>query len=328
MFNGESMKAITRHQYGPPEVLHIQEIPKPIPQANEVLIKVHATTVNRTDCGILWGKPLIILLFTGLFKPRTPFLGTDVAGVVEAVGSEVTSFQPGDRVWGLDDNGLGSQAQYITLLEERPLIHLPDHISFEEAAASAEGAHYAYNFINKVKLHPGMEVLVNGATGAIGSAAVQILVHYGVKVTAVANTPNLELVRNLGAERVIDYYLEDFTQVDEQYDVVFDAVGKSSFGKCKDLLKPKGIYMSTELGYMAQNIFLALITPLLGGKKVIFPVPVNCKRSLWFIKQLIEAGAFKAVIDRTYSMDQMREAYTYVHSGKKTGNVVITYQED
>lgn len=319
------MKAITRRSYGSPDVLTIQEMEKPVPKKNEVLIRVHATTVNRTDCGILWGKPFIIRFFTGLFKPKALIPGTDFAGQIEAVGEEVTNFKVGDKVWGLDDNGLGSHAQYITLNEDRSLITMPQHISFAEAVACAEGAHYAYNYVKYANLQPGQNVLINGATGAIGSSAVQIFSHYDIPVTAVANTPNLDLVRSLGAKKIVDYLKEDFTQDTQQYDLVFDAVGKSSFGKCKDLLKPGGIYISTELGHMSQNVFLALLSPLMGSKKVKFPVPVDCKGSLTFMKTLIETGKFQPVIDKIYPMDQIQEAYTYVNSGKKTGNVVIKF---
>lgn len=318
------MKAIVRTQYGPPEVLQLREVEQPEPKDREVLVKVHAATVNRTDCGILWGKPFIIRFFTGLWKPSTPTPGTDFAGEVTAVGKEVTAFKPGDRVWGFNDTGLRSHAQYLTIAEDNALARIPDGISYEEAAASGEGAHYAYNFVNKLELQPGQRVLVNGATGAIGSAAVQLLKHYGIGVTAVCSGEHTELLRSLGAERVIDYTREDFTQDGQQYHAVFDAVGKSSFGKCKRLLYPGGIYLSSELGFMAQNPILALLSPLLGSKKVKFPLPVDCRRSVLLINGLLEKGEFRAVIDRKYPIEQIAEAYYYVASGKKIGNVVIT----
>lgn len=318
------MKAVVRTHYGPPEVLQVREVSKPQPGDHEVLIKVHATTVNRTDCGIQFARPFIIRFFTGLLKPKQPIPGTDFAGVVEAVGKNVTSFKVGDKVWGFDDSGLGSQAEYMTLSENKAITTIPDNLSYGEAAASSEGAHYAYNFVNKVALQPGRKVLVNGATGAIGSAAVQLLKHFGVYVTAVGNTKNLELIKSLGADKVIDYTKEDFTKDEEQYDCVFDAVGKSTFAKCKPLLRPGGVYMSSELGPAAQNPLLALITPVLGGKQVKFPVPTNPKRSILFIKKLIQEGKFKPVIDRTYPLKEIQEAYGYVASGQKTGNVVVT----
>ncbi|MFZ4632645.1 MAG: NAD(P)-dependent alcohol dehydrogenase [Saprospiraceae bacterium] len=317
------MKAAIRTTYGLPEDLSIQNIVIPTPKDHEVLIRVHATTVNRTDCAILTGKPYILRLFTGLVKPTLPTPGSDFAGQIEAIGKAVTNFKAGDKVWGFDDNGLGSQGQYMTLSANKAIITMPENCSYAQAAASAEAAHYAYNFINKVNLKPGQKVLVNGATGGIGSAAVQMLVHLGVQVTAVANTKNLELVQSLGAIRVMDYTKEDFTRDTEKYDFIFDAVGKSTFGKCKHLLKPNGIYISSELGPGAQNPFLALFTPMMGGKKVIFPLPSDIKGSLVYIKNLIELGKFKPVIEREYPLEEIAEAYRYVASGQKTGNVVI-----
>jgi len=321
------MKAITREVYGSFDVLEIKEIEKPVPQDHEILVNVHATTVNRTDCAIVTGSPFIMRFFTGLFKPKSIVPGTDFAGRVEAVGKDVTTFKPEDRVWGFDDNGLGSQAQYMALSADKAISIIPDGLSFEQAAASAEGAHYAYNFINKVELEPGKKVLVNGATGAIGSAAVQFLKYNGMYVTAVCKAEHFDLVRSLGADKLIDYLTEDFTQDHETYDFVFDAVGKSTFTRCKKLLNPKGIYISSELGPYIQNPFLAIFTPLTGGKKVIFPFPRDIKSSLTFINMLIEKGKFQAVIDKSYPMEQAIDAYKYVASGQKTGNVLISYED-
>ncbi len=264
--------------------------------------------------------------FTGLLKPNKPILGTDFAGKIEAVGKNVASFKVGDKVFGFDDGGLSSHAQYMTLSENKALATIPNNISYEEAAASMEGAHYAYNFLNKVNLKSGQKVLVNGATGAIGSAAVQLLKYFGANVTAVCSTKNLELVKSIGAKKVIDYTKEDFTKNNEKYNFIFDAVGKSSFTKCKPLLQSGGVYISSELGWMAQNLFFALITPIIGNKKVIFPIPSDCRRSVLFIKKLSEEGKFKAVIDRKYSLKEIAEAYRYVEKGQKTGNVVITLE--
>jgi len=318
------MKASIYTKYGPPSVLKIQDVEKPTPKNNEVLIKVHATTVNRTDCAMLRAKPFIMRFFTGLFKPQKQTLGTDFAGVIEAIGKDVVNFKIGDKVFGFDDGGLSSQAQFMTFAENKAILKMPEGISFEQAAASIEGAHYAYNFINKVTITNEHKILVNGATGAIGSAMVQLLKFYGTTVTAVCNTKNTALIRSIGADKIIDYTKEDFTKtLNEQYDFVFDAVGKSTFGKCKHLLKKGGVYISSELGPMVQNPFLALVTPLLGGKKVIFPIPLHPEKSLEFVKKSIEEGSFKAVIDRKYSLAEIADAYTYVETGEKTGNVVI-----
>jgi len=322
------MKAIVCTKYGPPEVLKLKEVEKPTPKDNEVLVKIYATTVNRTDCAMLRAEPFISRFVTGIFKPNKPILGTEFAGKIEAVGKNVTSYEIGDKVFGFDDSGSGSHAQYMTISEDKALTTIPRNITYEQAAASTEGAHYAYNFIKKVNLKSEQKVLVNGATGAIGSAAVQFLKYFGVNVTAVCSTKNIELVKSLGAEKVFDYTKEDFAKDDQKYNFIFDTVGKSSFAKCKPLLKPGGVYISSELGHMSQNLFLALITPIFGNKKVIFPLPTDCRGSVLFTKKLIEKGKFKAVIDRKYPLEQTVEAYEYVEKGQKTGNVVITVEHN
>ena len=279
------MKAIVYTKYGPPDVLQLKEVAKPIPKDNEVLVKVYATTVNRTDCATIRAKPFFARLFTGMFKPKKRIPGTEFAGKIEAVGISVKSLKVGDKVFGFDDQGSGSHAQYMTISEDKALTTIPKNITYEQAAASTEGAHYAYNFIKKVNLKSGQKVLVNGATGAIGSAAVQFLKYFGVNVTAVCNTKNIELVKSLGADKVIDYTKEDFTKDEEKYNFVFDAVGKSSFAKCKPLLQSGGIYISSDLGYMAQNIFLPFITPIIkpmiGNKKTVFPLPTDIRGSIF-----------------------------------------------
>ncbi len=322
------MEASIYTRYGSPDVLQLKEVEKPVAKDNEVLIRVFATTVNRTDCATLRAKPFFMRIITGLFKPNRPIPGTDFAGEIEAVGKDVTSFKVGDKVFGFDDEGLSSQAQYLTLAEDKTLTTMPNNISYAQAASIPEGAHYAYNFINKVNVNSGQKILVNGATGAIGSAAVQLLKVFHADVTAVCNTKNIALVKSLGANRVIDYLNEDFTKEDQKYDFIFDTVGKSSFTKCKPLLNPGGVYISSELGWLYQNIFFALVTPILGNKKVIFPNPTNIKGSLALLKKLIEQGKFKAVIDRKYPLEEIAEAYRYVETGQKTGNVVITIAED
>ena len=320
------MKALVYTKYGSPDVLRLKEVENPSPKDDEVLIRVRATTVNRTDCATIHAKPFFMRLVTGLFKPKKQIPGTDFAGDIEAIGQDVSSLTVGDKVFGFDDQGAGSHAQYLTLREDQ-VITIPDKISYQQAAASSEGAHYAYNFINKVDLKAGQHVLVNGATGAIGSAAVQLLKNFDVDITAVCATKNIELVKSLGANRVIDYKQDDFTKDEQKYDFVFDTVGKSSFFKCKHLLKSGGIYISSDLGYLAQNLFLPLITPLIkpliGNKKTIFPTPIDIPRSLRLIKRLIEQDKFKAVIDTEFSLTQIVEAYRYVEKGHKKGNVII-----
>lgn len=328
------MKAIVYTKYGPPSVLQIKNVEKPTPDNNEVLVRVRATTVNRTDCANLRAKPFIMRFSMGLFKPKNPILGTEFAGDIQAVGEAVTSFKVGDKIFGFDDSGLSSYAEYMVISEDKALVAMPKNVTYAQAAASIEGAHYAYNFINKVDIKSGHKVLVNGASGGIGSATVQLLKYFDAKVTAVCNTKNMKLVKSLGASRVIDYTKEDFTKDSEKYDFVFDSVGKSSFAKCKQILKPGGVYMSSELGWMVQNLFFAFITAIFGslpgqaGKKVKFPYPPNIKRSVLLIKKLIEYGKFKAVIDRKYPFEQIAAAFKYVEKGQKTGNVVITLKDN
>jgi NADPH:quinone reductase-like Zn-dependent oxidoreductase len=317
------MKAIIHTQYGPPEVLQLAEVPKPTPKENEVLVKVHFTTVNRTDCGFRSAEYFISRFFSGLFRPKNQVLGNEFAGEIEAVGQNVKLFQPGDKVFGYNDITFGAHAEYMVIAEDGPIATMPANLTCEEAAPITEGGHYALCDIRAAKVSSGQKVLVNGATGAIGSAAVQLCRYFGAEVTAVCATKNLDLVKSLGAQVVIDYTKEDFTKLDQSFDFVFDAVGKSSFGKCKPILKSKGIYISTELGKGGQNPFLALITPLLGGKKLLFPLPTISKADVIFLKELVENGQFKPVIDRSFTLEQMVNAAKYVETGQKTGNVVI-----
>lgn len=317
------MKAIVYERYGPPEVAQLKEVTKPVPKDNEVLVKIHATTVNRTDCGFRSAEYFIVRFWSGLVTPNNRILGCEFAGVVEAVGKNVTLFKVGDKVFGYNDKTFSGHAEYMTMNESSSIAHMPDNVTFHQAAAITEGAHYALCDIRAAKIKSGDDVLINGATGAIGSAAVQLCKHIGAIVTAVCATPHIELVKSLGPDEVIDYTKQDFTQCGKTFDVIFDAVGKSSFGKCKPILKPRGIYMSTELGPRSENPFLALITPRLGGKKVLFPIPTIDKQDVLLLKGLVETGKFKPVIDRSYPLEQIVDAYRYVETGQKIGNVVI-----
>lgn len=321
------MRAAVFTTYGPPEVVQLMEIPKPIPKNNELLIKVVASTVNRTDCGFRSAEYFISRFWTGIVKPKFPVLGCEFSGVVEAVGQGVTLFKPGDHVFGFNDKTCGGHAAYLIRSETDAIATVPPEISIEEAAAITEGSHYALCDIRAAKVEAGQEVMVYGATGAIGSAAVQLLKHLGARVTAVCNTQRVSLVQSLGADLVIDYEKGDFTQSTVRYDFIFDAVGKSSFGACKPLLKPRGIYISTELGRNGENIYLALLTPLFGGKRLLFPLPTISKADVEYLKDLVQQGKFKPVIDRYYTLDQIVEAYRYVESGQKTGNVILKINE-
>lgn len=325
------MKAIVYKKYGTPDVLKLEEVEKPVPQDNEVLVKVYATTVNRTDCAIIRAKPFFMRIVTGFLKPKKQIPGTDFTGKIEATGKNVSSFKIGDKVFGFNDMGLMSHARYLTI-EEDNVFTKPDNISYDEATACLEGVHYAYNFINKVDIKKGQKVLVNGATGAIGSAALQLLKYFDVIVTAVCSTENIETVKSLGADRVIDYLKEDFTKDSERYSFVFDCVGKSSFFKCFNILEPGGIYISSDLGFMSQNIYLPIITtvikPLIKNKKTIFPTPKDIKKSILLIKKIVEEGKFKALVDRQFPFEEIIDAYKYVEKGHKKGNVVITVEHN
>ncbi|SIT02318.1 NAD(P)-dependent alcohol dehydrogenase [Belliella pelovolcani] len=317
------MKAIVYSKYGPPDVAKLMEVPKPKAKDKEILVKVYASTVNRTDSGFRSAEYFVSRFFSGLFRPKYQILGCEFSGIVEETGKDVTTFKKGDQVFGFNDKTFGGHGEYLTIAETDAVTNMPDKIHFDQAAALTEGGHYALVNIRAAKVAPGQNVLVYGATGAIGSAAVQLLHYFGAKVTAVCNTKNVNLVKSLGADTVIDYQTEDFTKTSDKFDFIFDAVGKSSFGQCKPLLTKKGIYISTELGKNGENILLALTTPLWGGKRLLFPLPSISKEDVIFLKKLYEEGHYRPVIDRRYDMVQIVEAYEYVETGQKTGNVVL-----
>lgn len=317
------MRAVVYSTYGPPEVARLMEVPKPVPKENEVLMKVYSSTVNRTDSGFRSAQYFISRFWTGLFRPKYQILGCEFSGVVEETGQRVTTPKKGDKVFGFNDKTCGGHGEYLTIAETDALATMPEGCGFDEAAAITEGAHYALVDIRAAKVERGQRVLVYGATGAIGSAAVQLLKHFGASVTAVCNTKNTGLVKALGAHTVIDYETQDFTKTADKFDFIFDAVGKSSFGQCSPLLTEKGIYISTELGKNGENLFYALTTPLWGGKRLLFPMPSITQQDVLFLKELVEKGEFKPVMDRQYNLDQIVEAYKYVESGQKTGNVVL-----
>jgi len=319
------MKASIRRKYGSPNQIKVESIDKPIPKDHEVLIKVYATTVNRTDCANLTAKPFIMRFVLGLFKPRKTILGTDFAGKVESTGENVKSFSTGDKVFGFIDTGAQSQATYIITKVEN-LFLIPEKIDYKQAAASLEGASYAYTFIHKVNIQSGQNILINGATGGIGSALLQFVRQYDVNITATCNTNNIQLIESLGADNIYDYTKKDFTKENDKYDFIFDAVGKSTFGKCLSLLKEKGVYISSELGPYSQNIFYPLLTSIL-SKKVIFPIPYSKQKTIPYICNLLEKGKFNPVIDREYALEDISKAYEYVIKGQKIGNVLIKIEE-
>jgi NADPH:quinone reductase-like Zn-dependent oxidoreductase len=317
------MKAAVYERYGPPEVLQLKVVPQPIPKASEVLVKIKSTTVNRTDCGFRRPEYLIVRLIAGLFKPRKKILGSEFSGEIAAIGNTVSKFKVGEQVFGLSTYKFGCHAEYICISESASIALKPSAMSHEEAGAVCDGLMLAINYIEKINFKTHPRILINGASGSIGSAAVQLAKYYGAHITAVCNTQNLELLKSLGADEVIDYTTNDFTKTGKYYDVVLDAVGKSTYFQCKQILKPNGIYFSSELGPWSQNIFLALWTPIFSNKKVKFPIPKDNQTDIEFFKAIIEAGYYKAVIDRIYDLEQIVVATQYVETGQKTGNVVI-----
>ena len=320
------MKAAIRRNYCAPNQLKIESVDKPGPKENEVLIRVYATTVNRTDCANLIAKPFFMRFVLGLFKPRKIIVGTDFAGEVLSIGKNIKSINIGDRVFGFNDTGSESQAEYLTTVDEN-IFTIPKNIDFKQAAASIEGAHYAYSFIHKVNIKSGHRILINGATGGIGSALLQFVRQYDVKITATCSTKNIELIKKLGADEIVDYTKEDFTDKDGNYDFVFDTVGKSTFGKCKALLNKKGVSISSELGPYSQNVFYPLFNSI-SNKKVIFPIPYNKRETIPFIISHLEKGSFKPVIDREDQLKDISKAYEYVIKGEKIGNVIINVKNN
>jgi NADPH:quinone reductase-like Zn-dependent oxidoreductase len=324
---GESlMRAVVHDRYGPPEVLRLADVERPVPKDDEVRVRIHATTVSRTDCGLRSADLFISRFVTGLVRPKRKILGSDLAGEVEAVGAAVTEFALGDHVFGINPWKFGAHAEFICIRESAALAHKPADVTFEEAAAVCDGAILALNALRPADLRKGQRILVYGASGSIGTAGVQLAKYFGADVTAVCSTRDFELVRSLGADEVIDYTQEDFTKNGQTYDVIFDSVGKQSFKRCRGSLKQGGFYVATD---HLHNLVLAWWTARIGDKRVVFPIPPRfTKKDVVFLKELIEAGQYRAVIDRRYPLEQVVDATRYVETGQKTGNVVLTMTAD
>jgi NADPH:quinone reductase-like Zn-dependent oxidoreductase len=330
------MKAIVCTEYGPPEVLQLKQVEKPRPKDNEVLIRVFATSVTAGDCnarGFVFIPPglgLLARLMLGFRKPKKSILGADVAGEIEAVGKDVRLFKEGDQVYGVDGNGLGTYAEYKCLPEDGALAIKPANMTYEEAVAIPFGALTALFFLrDKGNIQSGQKVLINGASGSVGTAAVQLAKYFGAEVTGVCSTTNLELVKSLSADKVIDYTKEDFTTSGETYDIILDpVVGKTSFSRCRNSLKPNGRYLAVAGGL--RELIQMLWTSMVGSKKVIFGGGSACERKeyLIFLNELIEAGKLISVIDRRYTLEQIVEAHRYVDKRHKKGNVVITVEHN
>ena len=323
------MRAVVYDRYGPPEVLRLEDVPQPVPNEDEVLIKIHATTVTRSDCGIRAANAssglfvsFLSRLYSGVRRPKRRILGAELAGEVAAVGTTASEFAVGDRVFGTSAGRFGAHAEFICMRESAALAHKPAAMTFEEAAAVCDGAMLALGCLRQADLRKGRRILVYGASGSIGTAGVQLAKYFGADVTAVCSTKNAELARSLGADRVIDYTQQDFTKSGETYDVIFDAVGKLSFGRCRNSLRPGGIYLPTDGLW---NLILVPLTSIVGDKKVRFAIPPRfAKKDVLFLKELIEAGKYRAVIDRTYPLEDVIDATRYVETERKTGNVVLT----
>ena len=316
------MRAVVHDSYGPPEVLRLEEVERPVPKDDEVRIRIRAATVSRTDTGLRSADMFISRFVTGVRRPKQRILGSDLAGEVEAVGAAVTEFKVGDEVFGINPWKFGTHAEFVCMRASGALAPKPASMTFEEAAVVCDGAILALNALRPARLRKGQRILVYGASGSIGTAGVQLAKYFGADVTAVCNTTHFDIVRSLGADEVIDYTQEDFTKNGQMYDVIFDSVGKQSFGRCRDSLKQGGFFVATD---HLQNLVLALWTARIGDKRVVFPIPPRfTKQDVMFLKELVDTGRYRAVIDRTYPLEQVVEATRYVETKQKTGNVVLT----
>jgi NADPH:quinone reductase-like Zn-dependent oxidoreductase len=320
------MRAVVHDRYGPPEVLRLDDVEQPVPKDDEVRVRVHATTVSRTDTGLRSADLFMSRFVTGLLRPRRRILGSDFAGEVETLGAAVTEFAVGDRVFGINPWKFGAHAEFICVRASAAVARMPAGMTFEEAAAVCDGAILALNALRPAHLRKGQRLLIYGASGSIGTAGVQLARSFGADVTAICNTKNFDLVMSLGADEVIDYTREDFTKNGQTYDVIFDSVGSLSFTQCRGSLRRGGFYVATD---HLHNLLLALWTARIGDKRVVFPIPPRfTKHDVVFLKELIEAGKYRAVIDRRYPLDQVVEATRYVETKQKTGNVVLIVSPD
>ena len=316
------MRAVVFDRYGPPEVLRITDVERPIPKDDEVLVRVRATTATRTDAGFRSAEYFVARAFTGLFRPRRGIVGLEFAGEVAEIGAAVTEFAAGDRVFGIRS---GSNAEYVCVRERGVIAHMPADLTFEEAAAVADGALSAMSLLRSAGVASGTKLLVYGASGSIGTGAVQVGKHFlGAHVTAVCNTQNVELVCSLGADEIVDYLSEDFASRGQTYDVVFDAAGKTSFLRCRRALARGGLYITTDPGFMWHDAILALLTKWGSDRKAKLGIVRYKQEDLLVVRELVERGTYRPVIDRRYAIEDVVEAHRHVDTHQKTGNVVLT----
>lgn len=316
------MRAAVSRRYGPPEVVEVLEVPEPVPGEGDLLVRVRTTTVNRTDAAYRAARPFFVRTATGLVRPRRTVLGTELAGEVVGLGPGVRSFAVGDRVFAWVEGRFGAHAELALVRADAAVARTPDGVPDDVAAAATEGAHYASAFLRVARTRGGQHVLVHGASGAIGSAAVQLLRADGVHVTATCFAEQVETVRGLGADRVVDLSQTAVTDVDERFDAVFDTVGKSTFGRCRTLLRQRGTYVSSELGPGAQNPFLALVTPS-RGRHVRFPIPRIDQAMVERFARMLADGRLRPLVERRYPLAEIVEAHRHVESGRKVGSVLV-----
>lgn len=314
--------------YGGPDVVRVADVADPEAGPGDLLVRVHVSTVNRTDCACRAARPWFMRAVTGLRVPKAEIWGTEYAGVVERVGAAVTGWSPGERVFGYCEGRFGAHAELLAVAADSMVARVPDGVDLRTAAAATEGGHYALSFVRRSGVAAGAKVLVHGATGAIGSAAVQLLVDHGAEVTATAPTAHLGTVRGLGAHHVVDAQRHGLMAAQGRFDAVFDTVGKSTFGECRGLLAAGGVYLSSELGPFWQNPPLALVTPVLRGRRVAFPIPDAGPEVMEHLRSRLESGAFRPLLDRTYDLADIVEAYRYVETGTKVGSVTLRVTRD
>jgi NADPH:quinone reductase-like Zn-dependent oxidoreductase len=322
------VRALTFWRYGSPDVLTFSEVAKPDVPVGEVRIRVHTTSVNRTDCAYLSARPFVNRFFMGLFRPKRHILGNEFAGIVEVAGADVSEFAPGDRVFGISPSRLATHAEWVALPASGAITQVPDGLSLDRAGAIADGAMLSLMALRHVPVSPGQRVLILGGAGSMGSAGVQLAKHFGAHVTATCSAGKRDVVRSLGADEVIDYRATDIASLPDRFDVIFDAVGKHSYLRVRHLLREPGVFVPTDFGFLGQNFLLVPFTLRSRRRRISFIAPSPRRADMDFLRDLIASGAYTPVIDRTFTFDDIVEAFRYVRTGHKTGNVAVVLVPD